>query len=228
MPIDNYERYLNTLINESRQLRATMNQLNSTMDKTSQSFDKGEKSLDSYNETVEKGSSSINKFTVRLAATTAVMKALETGLKSPMSLLQTMNKGYEDVKNTVLEWENAIVLGAKQLQYTSASYNTAEKAVMAYKKAIDDISKSTKLSREEALKIFNTFQVGFKGIKTEETVNQITNVIKALANLGLTAEETQRNVQTVLELGNRFKEFELDKEVIIDFCNFAIKFFKDV
>lgn len=28
-------------------------------------------------------------------------------------------------------------------------------------------------------------------------------------------------------LGNR-KEFELDKKVIIDFCNFAIKFFKDV
>src|SRR3989338_2637978 len=28
-------------------------------------------------------------------------------------------------------------------------------------------------------------------------------------------------------LGNR-KEFELDKEVIIDFCNFAVKFFSDV
>lgn len=147
----------------------------------------GEKGEQSAN----RARSAFKKFYEDLAITSKFVKDSITVI--PNTLEQSFGRSFK----TIGQFENQIFIASKRLEAMNRGYSDVARTQKIYRDQIEAITRATFLSRQESKALFDQLNYGFKGIKTDSTIRQITNITTNLGRLGLTAEEVQRKIQQV-------------------------------
>ena len=211
--IDKLSRKSNTSEREIRKFVQGMKMMDDASEGVAKGTQKASLSAQNFNKVIsdtgkesQKASKQISGLQKSIGALSIAYGILASSMQAPELILENMGRVFGKTRKTVLEFENAVFLSGKALHQTSSAYKTANDAIAGYEKAVREISASTKLSIQDVNKLYGSFLQAYKGIRDEKALNTIKRMTIATAELGLTAEETGRYLQTISEVGGQYAQ----------------------
>lgn len=147
---------------------------------------------------------SVEGFGNQMKSTSGLLLALPGMLAAPTKAMDGIGGMFESAFKRVGEFKQGIRSGVVSMQAMGKEFSNTAETSKVYNSAINDISASTYLTREQSEKMFTTLMKGAKGArggiieladKTKVFTGQaaaMQNIVKLTGNLGLAAGEAAR------------------------------------
>jgi len=136
-----------------------------------------------------------------------ILRSSEQFFRAPIQSIKAFGKSFDDVIKTAGVYQQNLFLTSNSLAKVSGAFKTTGQAAMFYSKELQNITQSTKLGTLEAQRLYDSFTTAYKGIRDESALRSVRELIIAVGNLGLTAEETGKKLAVIEEIGNKYAEF---------------------